>query len=111
MKYVFLLFLFTHNFSYALSEPKAGKLCGGWFLAGRTELDDEVFFECVKTKKLGKKFVEAESRYKNARKLCAQKGWKNIKFCMHKMLAIPSRLAIQEIREKSGKNRKIASEE
>lgn len=109
MQYIFsLLFLLSISNAYGLSEPQAGELCGGWYVADRSELDDEVFYECVKTKKLDRRFVETESRYKNARKLCVKNGWKDIKFCMQKMLSVPSRLAIRET--KPNPNRAIASE-
>ena len=108
MKFLIFLALFSITSAHAISEPEAGELCGGWFVAERTDLDDEVFYECVKTKKLNQKFVEAESRYKHARKLCVQNGLKDIKFCMQKMLTVPSRLAIKEIRRDN--TRGIASQ-
>ena len=109
MKLIIPLFLFIISSNiHAVSEPEAGELCGGWYVAERSELDDQVFYECVQTKKLNKNFVEAESRYKNARKLCAKKGWKDIRFCMQKMLSVPSRLAIKEAKRPF--DRAIASE-
>jgi hypothetical protein len=104
MRYLILFFLiFNFSSAYAVPEKEAGELCGGWEVTGRTELDDQVFFECVETKMKDKRFVEVRSRKRQARKLCLDSKQGNPGICMRKMLAIPSHLAIKSKPKKKGR--------
>lgn len=97
--FLFFIILFCEK-SFALSEHQAGELCGGWKAGNRTELDDQVFYECIEKTSKGLPFNELTARNSNALKICGEKG----NDCVFALLKEPSRLAIKLNKKKNARN-------